>query len=232
MLNSHARKEVVAPIAGTWAAFCLALLLAVPQPPNPLHIAVGAMIGALMIFVGFSVTFRYRPRIIARTSRRRAWFAALSLLAGTALAGFLLTLLVALSQVEPAVRSRFAGRISEPTWRPWALAFESSVLEEVVFRLFVMSIVAWFVVRVIKRPRAATVSAFVVSTLLFGLAHVPAWISAGHTPPVLVVAVLFLNGIGGVLLGLIFWRGGLVYAILCHFAGDVIIQSLGPKLLA
>ena len=219
-------------VAGTWLAFCLATVLAVPQPPNPLHVLGIAVIGALLIFVGFLAASRSRPTITARTNRQRAWLAFLSLLAGAALAGLLLALLVAISRVEPAVRSRFVGRLSEPAWRPWALAFESSILEEVVFRLFVMSVAAWVVARFIKRPSAVLVAALLVSTLFFGLAHIPAWISAGHTPPMLIAAVLLLNGMGGVLLGWIFWRWGLVYAIVCHFAGDVVIQSVGPRLFS
>jgi len=217
-------------MAGTWVAFCVALVLAVPQPPNPLHIAIGALGGALLIVVGFMAAFRCRP-IHARTPAQRAKRAALSLVAGAILGGLLLALLVALAHNEPALRSRFAGRVSEPLWRPWALGFESSILEEVTFRLFAMSVVAWVVSRVTKRPAVIAGMAIVVSALLFGAAHVPAWIAAGHTPPLLIAGVLLLNGIGGVLLAVIFWRWGLAYAIVCHFAGDVVVQSLGPKLL-
>ncbi|HXG90735.1 MAG TPA: hypothetical protein VNJ02_20640 [Vicinamibacterales bacterium] len=49
----------------------------------------------------------------------------------------------------------------------------------------------------------------------------------------LVGLVLFLvNGLGGLLLGWIFWRWGLPYAILCHFVAGILIQALGPRVLA
>jgi membrane protease YdiL (CAAX protease family) len=51
-----------------------------------------------------------------------------------------------------------------------------------------------------------------------------------HWP--LIAVVLLLNGLGGVLFGWIFWRWGLGYAIVCHFAGDVVIQALGPRMLS
>jgi hypothetical protein len=44
--------------------------------------------------------------------------------------------------------------------------------------------------------------------------------------------VLLLNGLGGQLFGWIYWRWGLPYAILSHFAGDVVVQGLGPRLLS
>jgi hypothetical protein len=34
------------------------------------------------------------------------------------------------------------------------------------------------------------------------------------------------------LFGWVFWRWGLPYAFLCHAAGDVVIQSLAPRLIA
>jgi hypothetical protein len=53
-----------------------------------------------------------------------------------------------------------------------------------------------------------------------------------HATPALVGAVLLLNGAGGLLFGLLFWRWGLPYAIVCHFFGDVVVQGLGPRLLS
>jgi hypothetical protein len=42
---------------------------------------------------------------------------------------------------------------------------------------------------------------------------------------------MLLNGIGAVAMGWLFWRWGLPYAVLCHFAGDVVIQGIGPRVL-
>ena len=71
-----------------------------------------------------------------------------------------------------------------------------------------------------------------VSTLAFGLVHLPAWAAATSVRWPLVAVVMVLNGLGGVLFGWIFWRWGLVYAIVCHAAGDVVVQALGPRVLS
>jgi hypothetical protein len=138
---------------------------------------------------------------------------------------------VLLTRVEPALRARFANRLGEPAWRPFALALESAVLEEVVFRLFVMSVVTWAIARLLKRAKWAVAIGVFVATALFGLAHVPAW--SAVTPPtaVLVAAVVLLNGLAALLLAWLFWRWGLPYAILAHFAGDLVVQSVAPRLL-
>lgn len=43
--------------------------------------------------------------------------------------------------------------------------------------------------------------------------------------------VLVFNGLGGLILGWLYWRWGLQHAMLCHFAGGVVIQWLGPRLV-
>jgi membrane protease YdiL (CAAX protease family) len=224
-------KDGAIVLVATWLAFCLALALALPQPPNPAHVALGALLGSLLILAGFFTASRLRD-LPLRSPAQGARLAAWSLLVGTLLGAVLLAFLIAFAGAEPALRARFAGRLSEPAWRPWALGFESSILEEVTFRLFAMSVVAWLTMRFLRRSGAAFAMALITSSLLFGLAHIPAWTAVAHPAPVLISGVLLLNGLGGLLFGWLFWRWGLPYAILCHFAGDVVIQALGPRLLA
>ncbi len=231
LVAGRSKKEVTLAIGGTWLVFSFALSLALPQPPNPRHVVLGMLAGAVVIIIGFLAASRCRL-VLRRTRPQRVKLAVLSLLAGTALGAGLLGVLLALASVEPSLHARFAGRLSEPFWRPWALAFESSILEEVMFRFFAMSVVAWITARLIKRAGVAFVIALIVSTLLFGLAHLPAWLSLTHASAALIGSVLLLNGFGGLLFGWIFWRWGLAYAVLCHLAGDVVIKAFGPRLLA
>src|SRR5262245_44067446 len=106
-------------MASTWLAFVAALCLALPQPPNPIHI-LGALMGGVLILVGFSAASRSRPTS-KRNPRERAKLAALSLLFGLLLGAVLLGALLFLARLEPALRARFVGRLAEPPWRPWAL---------------------------------------------------------------------------------------------------------------
>lgn len=230
LLADRSKQEGVLAVTGAWLAFTVALTLSLPQPPSLLQIAVGSVAGALVIVVGFAAVTRCRM-LPSHALRERARLASLAAVAGGVMGFVLLGALVFLARHEPALRARFAGRLSEPAWRPWALAFESSILEEVVFRLFVMGVVAWIAARWLKGPHASWLTALVVSTLLFGAAHLPAWLSATHGTPGLVAGVMVLNGAGGLLLGWVFWRWGLPYAIVCHFFGDVVVQGLGPRLL-
>lgn len=217
-------------LAGTWVAFVAALALALPQPPRPAYLLAGAVAGGALILTGFAAASRCRALPEGERPGRAAT-AAMSLLSGAALGLVLLAVLLALVNAEPALRARFAGRLGEPFWRPWALAFESSILEEVVFRLFVLSALAWLTSRLFPGTRRSFAVGLVGSALLFALAHLPAWLAAAHASPLLVLGVVALNGTGGLLFGYVFWRWGLPYAICCHFAADLVVQVIGPHLL-
>ena len=191
----------------------------------------GSLLGALLVILGFSAASRCRG-ISQHSASQRTKLTALAVLAGLAVGSVLLLILVALARREPALRARFSGRLGEPTWRPWALGFESSIVEEVVFRLFVMGLVAWLASRFMRSSRGPFFIALVASAALFGLAHLPAWLATAHATPALVGTVLLLNGLGGLVFAWLFWRWGLPYAIICHFVADIIVQGLGPRFLA
>ena len=229
VLADRSPPEGSLALGAAWLGFVLAFALSLPQPPRPLHVAAGALVGALLVLAGFAAAWRVRP-LAAREGRARVRLGALSLLLGGGMGAVLLGLLVLLARAEPRLRARFTGRLEEPAWRPIALGFEASILEEVALRLFVMSVVAWVAARLLPRRWAIGIAA-AVSTALFGLIHLPAWSAATETSPLLLASVLGLNGAAALLLAWVFWRWGLPYAILAHFAGDVVIQSLAPRLV-
>ncbi len=230
LLVDRPTADAVRAVSASWLAFVVALTLAVRQPPDPRLVALGALAGALMVALGFAAASRCRP-LAASTAARRARLGAASTLAGAALGALLVAVLVAAARLEPALGARFAGRLAEPAWRPWALAFESSILEEVGFRLFGMGVAGWVAWRLVGGAGTAMAVALTTSALLFGLAHLPAWSAAGAGGPAVYASVLALNGLGGVLFGWVFWRWGLPYAIACHFAAAAVVQTLGPRLV-
>lgn len=217
-------------VAVTWIAFCVALALALPQPPDATRLTLGAIFGAILVWFGFFLSSRCR-RVEGHEARDRARLTLVSLAEGALLGALLLLLLDFFARVEPALRSRFAARIHEPLWRPLALSFESSILEEVVFRLFAMTFLVWLASRFTRNEKTQFVFGLAGSALFFGAAHLSAWSSATHAGLLLYACVLLLNGAGGTLFGWIYWRSGLPYAIAAHFAADMVVQTMGPRVL-
>lgn len=219
-------------IVAAWLALAAALFLALPRPVSLGLYLAGCAAGLALCTVGVLATERARGPLPTRGPSRRLRLALWSLALAAVLGTVLLGLLWLLARGEPSLRARFTGRLDEPLWRPWALAFESAILEEILFRLVILGSIAWLVARFSSpASRWPFGVALVLSTVLFGLVHLPAWAAATSLGWFLVAVVLSLNGIGGLAFGWLFWRWGLVYAVLCHFAGDVVIQAVGPKIL-
>jgi ABC-2 type transport system ATP-binding protein len=113
-------------------------------------------------------------------------------------------------------------------------AFSAGITEEIFFRLFGLSLLAWLGGLLFHdfdgRPKLAVLwTANIVFAIAFGAAHLPTAASLGWPINTLVVTrTLVLNGIGGLVLGWLFWTFGLETAMLAHFFGDVIIYTLLP----
>jgi hypothetical protein len=92
------------------------------------------------------------------------------------------------------------------------------IVEEVLMRWGLMSLIAWLLFLIFGSSGAAVMwAAILVSGILFGLGHLPAYLSAGcRMGPVLLAAMLSLNLWAAVLFGWLFMSFGLVAAMIAH----------------
>jgi hypothetical protein len=109
------------------------------------------------------------------------------------------------------------------------------VVEEVMFRWFATSLLAVLLARVVAQrgvplPRWVMPAAVIGAAALFAASHLPALALTGVPPAVgAVVRTLLLNGIAGLVFGLLFARRDFVAAMLAHggahlgFAAAVIV---------
>jgi len=232
-------------VASVTAVTILALWIAAPRPVNFALFGVVGAAAAIAIALGLAAARRFgrgamfegapavRPRGRGEATRRLAGAGLLGFVLGAVILGVLIFLLVPL---EPALAARLQSRAGAPAWMPVALAFESSVLEEVVFRLLLLSCLVWLLGRGWRRDvqEAAPIvvwSAILVSSAAFGLVHLPSWLGVVQATPLLIGSVLALNGAAGVALGRVYWRWGLEAAMVCHFAADLSVQGIGPQVV-
>jgi membrane protease YdiL (CAAX protease family) len=138
-----------------------------------------------------------------------------------------------LRQLPPALLSLF----EIPLWkRLLAGVFYGGITEELLMRLFLVSLVAWLLGRFWKTSEGmpapgAFWAAILLVAVLFGLGHLP--ITAAITPltPFLVARALVLNGVAGVAFGYLYWRHGLESAMLAHMSAHLVMQVPGVALL-
>ena len=120
---------------------------------------------------------------------------------------------------------------SKPTV-PYMLAavIYGGVIEEVMLRLFMMSLIAWLLHKLFWRkqentPIAALVAANVIAALLFAAGHLPTTAMLMGITPMILFRCFLLNGGFGLLFGWLYRKYGLRYAMLAH-AGCHIISKL------
>ena len=106
-----------------------------------------------------------------------------------------------------------------------------AVIEEVMLRLFMMSLVAFVLHLLFERRRdsvstAVLVAANVVSALLFAVGHLPANDMMFGLTPMIVIRCLLLNGVFGLAFGWLYRRFGLRYAMIAHGGCHVVSKLI------
>jgi hypothetical protein len=151
----------------------------------------------------------------------------LALAAGLGIA--LAAALVGMSAIAPFPPSPV---FAPPSWESALLAsIGAGMLEEIWLRLGVMTIVASLLVRVAPRPTfqgAAIWTANVIAAVIFGAMHLPLASSIGPLTVAVVAFILVGNGIVGLTCGWLYWRLGIVAAMVSHAATDVVLKVLLP----
>jgi membrane protease YdiL (CAAX protease family) len=123
-----------------------------------------------------------------------------------------------------------------PIWKRLLACFYGGIDEEVLTRLFLLSLFAWLGVRFFQQsktrllPGSFWIANFVVA-ILFGLGHLPAASRIMQITPEVVVLALTLNGIAAVSFGYLYWKRGLESAMIAHVCADFMLYVVGPAFL-
>lgn len=246
------RLAVVSGVAGAAASMAVMPYAMALSPglfarlPLPLHVVLLAQcLQALLLFTllswaGFRLAdaaglkARALPAVAARSaagpsSRRGLGMAAIAgCLVGLALLG-----LGAIS--EPLMPAAIGASLPGiALWKRLLAAFYGGIAEELVCRLFLMSLLVWLASRVLARPGArpdprAAWTGVVGAALVFGLLHLPAAATLWPLTAMVVVRIVALNAAGGIVFGWLYWRRGLAHAMVAHFFADVVLHGVGGR---
>jgi membrane protease YdiL (CAAX protease family) len=88
-----------------------------------------------------------------------------------------------------------------------------------------MTLFVWLLSK-LKMKKSGVWIAIALSTLLFGLGHLPATAAFVTLTPLIIARAIVLNGIGGVVFGWLYWKKGLESAMIAHFSADIILHVL------
>ncbi len=109
-------------------------------------------------------------------------------------------------------------------------AILGGIVEEVMLRLFMMSLLAWILMKILPKKWQASsdivfIVANVISALLFAAGHLPATSVMLGITPLIVFRCFLLNGGIGLMFGWLYRKHGLQYAMIAH-AGCHVVSKL------
>ncbi len=217
-------------VGATWVLFLFALPFL--EDGFGLETMVGGgLIGLPLVVFGFLTASRCRA-VPERDKAGRAKLTIVALLAGIGLGAANLGANVALAAADAAIRTLLLEHFAEPL--TWARVASVAVVEEVASRLFLMSVVAWIAARFLHKARTVFLTALIVSAFLFAVGHLLGRPLPTHSAvaALYTLGVVVKSGAAGLVLGWVFWRWGLPYAMVCHFAANGLHKVFEPMLFS
>ncbi|MBI2954233.1 MAG: CPBP family intramembrane metalloprotease [Chloroflexi bacterium] len=144
----------------------------------------------------------------------------------------LLDVVVFSSQLFTAVQELSSQQ--PEAWKGFLASFYGGIVEELLMRLGLMTTLVWLGTKLTRRdrPGAAVVwSSIILVSVLFGVAHLPATAAIVQITWLIVVRAIVLNGVAGIVFGWLYWRRGLLSAVIAHFSADIVLHVLPPLFL-
>lgn len=108
------------------------------------------------------------------------------------------------------------------------------IIEEVMLRLFFMSLIAWIIWRVCYRkhsrediPVGVFIGANIIAALVFAAGHLPATISIfGQLTPLILFRCFLLNGGFGLIFGWLYRKYGIAYSMVSHAVFHIVSKLI------
>ncbi|HSO12434.1 MAG TPA: CPBP family glutamic-type intramembrane protease [Anaerolineales bacterium] len=139
---------------------------------------------------------------------------------------------------QAALLREFGGKVKDiaqtaqpAAWKGFFASFYGGIVEEILLRLFLMSLLAWigsFISKTAEGKPTGMVfwTANILAAIFFGLGHLPATATVMPLSPLIVTRAVVLNGVAGIFFGYLYWKRGLESAMISHFSADIVLHVL------
>ncbi len=123
--------------------------------------------------------------------------------------------------------------INPPAWQGFLVSFYGGINEEILLRLFLMTLLVWIFFKIKKtgegKPTKAGVwLAIILAAVIFGAGHLTTVMAITTLTPVVIVRTIVLNAVGGIIFGWLYWKKGLESAMISHFSADIVLHVIVP----
>lgn len=127
--------------------------------------------------------------------------------------------------------------VAPPIWQGLLASLYGGITEEVLTRLFLMTLLMTLLVWVFSRVWKTTEHqptryvywlAIIAAAVLFGVGHLPATAALTTLTSGIITRTILLNSVGAVIFGWLYWKRGLESAMIAHFSADLVLHVLYP----
>ena len=135
----------------------------------------------------------------------------------------------------PQVAAIYQEKPSLAYWM--ASVFYGGVIEEIMLRLFMMSLIAFLAWKVFFRreanpPTGVIIVANIIAALLFAAGHLPSTMQMfGEITPMILLRCFLLNGAGGLVFGYLYRKYGIQYSMIAHAGAHIVWKIIWIILL-
>lgn len=208
--------------------------------PIPFVVMVNSIIQIVFLFLLVLIGVRLQRRAVLGTpllasfvyEKKLQRFSKKWLLVGISITFIisLLTILLDLFVFTPFIEIPDEQITTTIWWQGLLAMFYGGITEELMVRLFGMTLVVWLLTRITKKekdniPDSFYYIAIFITAILFGLGHLPATMEIfGELNGIIILRAIVLNGLLGLWFGYLYWRKGLEYAIVAHMSADFFIH--------
>ena len=111
------------------------------------------------------------------------------------------------------------------------------MIEEVMLRLFMMSLIAYIAWKIFFRkepipPTGVIIAANIIAALLFAAGHLPSTMQMfGQITPMIMVRCFLLNGVAGLVFGYLYRKYGIQYSMMAHAGAHIVWKIIWIILL-
>ena len=139
-------------------------------------------------------------------------------------------LLLGATHPAPEIHARIPG---VEAWRGIPLSFYASVIEELAYRLFLLSALAWIVITLTRArgPTGRAIGFWIangLAAIAFGAYHLSGIEMFGPPSDLVILRTYLILLVPGLVFGYLFWKRGLETAIACHFLVDIVVHVIRP----
>lgn len=197
---------------------------------------VGLIMGSIFIWIGLWVCVQANlgaPLIVKKLSGKSfSDFKIFKTIITSILFGvFIGIVLLGLLKIQEYVLPMGTAKSKHPSATPNLFAsFSAGITEEIIFRLGFMSLIVSAILYLNKTKEPSNRNIWtgnIITALLFGLIHIPMSSNYFELTPIVIGTTVIGNVVTGTTFGWIFWRYGLIMAMIAHFTFDIVFHVIG-----